>query len=69
MPVANLPDYLIGKTLVQISDIHVGNQFIIDSYINAQKLHPDFVVYTGDYISYENEEQYNQLNEVLGHSD
>ena len=27
MPVANLPDSLIGKTLMQISDIHVGNRF------------------------------------------
>ena len=72
MPVVNLPDHLIGKTLMQISDIHVGNQFdyqfIIDSFITAQKLQPDFVVYTGDYVSYENEEQYDQLNEVLEHS-
>lgn len=47
---------------MQISDIHIGNrfdyQYIIDSFKEAQRLQPDFVVYTGDYVSYENEEQY-----------
>ncbi len=71
MPVRNLPDHLIGKTLMQISDIHVGNRFdysfIIDAFKEAQKLKPDYVVYTGDYVSYENEKQFLQLNEVLKH--
>ncbi len=72
MPVRNLPDKLIGKTLMQISDIHVGNRFdyhyIIESLIKAQQFEPDFVVYTGDYISYENEKQFEQLDEVLKHT-
>ncbi|MGY3792570.1 metallophosphoesterase [Aquimarina sp. 433] len=69
MPVKNLPDQFIGKTLMQISDVHIGNEFdyqyIIDSFIKAQKLNPDFVVYTGDYVSYENEQQFAQLDDVL----
>src|SRR5690606_19473819 len=69
MPIANLPNNLVGKTLMQISDIHIGNRFdygyIIDSFKKAQKFNPDFVVYTGDYVSYENEEQFEQLDEVL----
>jgi predicted MPP superfamily phosphohydrolase len=69
MPIANLPDNLIGKRLMQISDIHIGNRFdynyIIDSFKKAQKFNPDFVVYTGDYVSYENEMQFEQLDEVL----
>ena len=69
MPIANLPNNLVGKTLMQISDIHVGNRFdyayIIDSFKKAQKFNPDYVVYTGDYVSYENEEQFEQLDEVL----
>lgn len=72
MPIANLPDNLIGKTLMQISDIHVGNRFnysyLIDSFKEAQQYKPDFVVYTGDYVSYENEEQFKQLDEVLKHT-
>ena len=69
MPIRNLPNKLIGKTLMQISDIHVGNRFnynyIIESFEKAKKLEPDFVVYTGDYVSYEDERQFEQLNEVL----
>lgn len=72
MPVANLPDRLVGKTLMQISDIHVGNRFdynyIIDSFKQAQKFNPDFVVYTGDYVTYENERQFQQLDQVLQHT-
>jgi len=58
MPIKNLPKHLIGKTLMQISDIHIGNrfdyQFILDSFIIANQFKPDYVVYTGDYISLEN---------------
>ena len=72
MPMSNLPDNLVGKTVMQISDIHVGNRFdykyIIDSFKKAQKFAPDFVVYTGDYVSYENTDQLNQLDEVLAHT-
>lgn len=71
MPVKNLPDELVGKTLMQISDIHVGDrfdyQYIIDSFKDAQKLNPDFVVYTGDFVSYENEKQLRQLESVMNH--
>lgn len=72
MPIANLPDHLVGKTLMQISDIHVGNRFdynyIIDSFKKAQKLQADFVVYTGDYVSYEDDKQFKQLDKVLKHT-
>lgn len=72
MPVQNLPDELSGKTLMQISDIHIGNrfdyQYIIDSFTKAQQLKPDFVVYTGDFVSYEDERQFSQLAEVLPHA-
>jgi predicted MPP superfamily phosphohydrolase len=71
MPINNLPNHLKGKTLMQISDIHVGNrfdyQYIIDSFKKAQKLTPDYVVYTGDFVSYDNEEQLEQLKEVFKH--
>ncbi|KAA5537105.1 phosphoesterase [Taibaiella lutea] len=69
MPVKNLPESLEGLTLMQISDIHIGNRFdwhyIIESFQKAQKLAPDFVVYTGDYVTYKDREQLSQLKEVL----
>jgi len=69
MKIQNLPKSLIGKTLMQISDIHVGNRFdygyIIESFQKAKEFNPDYVVYTGDYVSYDNEKQFQQLEEVL----
>lgn len=55
MPVRNLPDALVGKKLMQISDMHVGDrfdwQFIIDSFEEAKAFELDIVVYTGDFIN------------------
>jgi uncharacterized protein len=70
MPIKNLPNNLIGKTLMQISDIHIGNRFdyhfVINSFIKAKEFNPDFVVYTGDYVSTsKNEVQYSKLEETL----
>ena len=39
--------------------------YIIKSLIEAQKYNPDFVVYTGDYVSYESNEQIEQLKTVM----
>ena len=72
MHLPQLPDHLIGKTLMQISDVHVGNRFdygyIIESFKRAQQYEPDFVAYTGDYVNYESEEQLSQLKEVLSYA-
>jgi predicted MPP superfamily phosphohydrolase len=72
MPIKNLPDHLIGKTIMQISDMHIGNrfdkQYIIDSFKEAKNYKPDFVVYTGDFISYESGEQFDQLKEVFSNA-
>ena len=71
MAIKNLPHVLEGTTLMQISDIHVGNRFdyhfIIDSFKKAQKFKPDFVAYTGDYISYESGYDFKQLVETMSH--
>lgn len=69
MSINNLPKKLIGSTLMQISDLHIGNRFdrkfISDSFTKAQEFNPDFVVYTGDFVSYDTEEQLKQLEEVF----
>lgn len=70
MPLKNLPDNLIGKSIMQISDLHIGKrfdyQYIINSFNEVRDLNPDIVVYTGDYISlYENKVLYDELEEVL----
>lgn len=69
MPIRNLPSALEGKTIMQISDMHIGNrfnpQYIIDSFKKARKLNPDIVVYTGDYVTYDDPAQFEQLTKVL----
>jgi predicted MPP superfamily phosphohydrolase len=57
LPITNLPPGLQGRTLVQISDVHVGprvaDSYIFDTFARIKALAPDIVVYTGDYISYQ----------------
>ncbi len=69
MPLQNLPKYWQGKTLMQISDMHVGNrvnsEYLKKSLQKAQAFYPDIVVYTGDFVHYEDEQQWEQLKEVL----
>ena len=69
MPVKNLPSSMEGKTLMQISDMHVGNRFdhrfIRDAFVEAKKLKPDFVVYTGDFVNWESKQQLDQLSDVF----
>ena len=72
MPIKNLPANLVGRTLVQISDIHVGNRFdwayLIRAFDDVTETQPDFVVYTGDFVSYESAEQFDPLAQVLDHA-
>ena len=73
LPIKNLPTSLHGKTLMQISDIHVGKRFdykyLIGSFKKAKIYKPDFVVYTGDYISlYKDNILHKELREVLANA-
>lgn len=70
MPIKNLPNHLVGKTIMQISDIHIGKKFdynfIIKSFETAKHYNPDFVVYTGDYVTaHKGQVEYEDLKLVL----
>jgi uncharacterized protein len=70
LPLRHLPSALIGKTLVQLSDIHVGHR-VHDGYVTATfrkvaALAPDIVVLTGDIASY-HRELLPQLRSVYQH--
>ena len=71
LPVRGLPPELEGKTLAQLSDLHVGPQvdddYVIHSFRRLSDLAPDFVVCTGDWISYRVPRQFDQLRSVLAH--
>lgn len=74
MPIKNIPDTLIGKNIVQISDIHIGEQveenYIIKEFEKINQTTPDIVIYTGDFISSSPIDQapYDQLEKVLKHA-
>lgn len=72
LPVRGLPTELEGKTLAQLSDLHVGPQvdddYILQSFTRLRALNPDFAVYTGDWISYRSPQQFEQLKHVLKHA-
>ena len=69
LPVRHLPYALSGKTLVQLSDLHIGNRYdwshLPDVWAEADLLKPDIVVFTGDFVSYESAEQLDQLDVAL----
>jgi uncharacterized protein len=76
LAVANLSPSLVGKWLVQISDIHAGprvdNDYLVDAFQRAAALRPDIVLFTGDFISVEYDRpasatDVGKLREVLAH--
>lgn len=56
LPVRALPSPLVGRTLVQLSDIHVGRRvdddYVLETFHRVADLRPDIVVATGDFISH-----------------
>jgi predicted MPP superfamily phosphohydrolase len=71
LPISGLPRELQGRTLAQISDLHVGpkvdDDYIVSSLRRVQELAPDFVVCTGDWITYRGASQLEQLRRILAH--
>lgn len=54
LPIRGLPSSLQGRTLVQLSDIHVGDvdeDYMIAAFRQVAALRSDIVVATGDFIS------------------
>jgi len=72
MPLENLPSALEGRTLLQISDVHVGprvsSDYLIRSFDVARELAPDFVAFTGDFVSYRSAHEITELARVLRHA-
>jgi len=71
MPLVNLPPALEGRTLLQLSDIHVGprvsSAYLIETFDRARELAPDFVVFTGDFVTYRSADVFRELARVLRH--
>jgi predicted MPP superfamily phosphohydrolase len=55
LPIAGLPEHLVGKTLVQISDFHLGTTdetHLLATMHAVNELQPDILVLTGDFIDH-----------------
>lgn len=69
MPLKGLPPALTGKRLVQISDLHVGpivdNAYLRGVLRRLEDLAPDYLVITGDLMSYVHRETIGQVVETL----
>lgn len=69
LPIANLPVELVGKTLVQISDLHIGpvvdDDYLIGVLRRVAELSPDILVITGDFMSCQGNEEIEHVRSIL----
>jgi uncharacterized protein len=69
MPLEHLPAALEGATLLQISDVHVGprvsSDYLERAFEVGRSLAPDFVAFTGDFVSYRSPHEIAELARVL----
>ncbi len=69
MPIAGLPTSLVGKRLLQFSDLHAGpvvdQSFLLQAVEKSAELKPDLVVVTGDLMSCDGDESIPKAIEVV----
>lgn len=69
LPIANLPETLVGKRMIQLSDIHIGDvvsdSFMSQALADIADLRPDIVVMTGDYMTSELGEEVDHALNIL----
>jgi predicted MPP superfamily phosphohydrolase len=69
LAIPGLPEPLIGKRLIQLSDLHVGpivdQSFLLHSAETVGSLKPDVMVITGDFMSCELDEQVPRVAELI----
>src|SRR5688572_24073485 len=72
MRLPNLAPSLAGRTLLQLSDLHVGPRvdagYLIETLQETVGLEPDIVAFTGDFISYFSTNQFDELARVIAHA-
>ncbi len=71
LPIASLPSALDGRTLLHLSDLHIGPS-VNDDYLGrvwraGTALAPDIVAYTGDWVTWRGAAQLRQLEQHLPH--
>src|SRR5262245_2911725 len=71
LAVRGLPKELEGKTLAQVSDLHIGpkvdDDYIWESLDRVKQEKPDFVVFAGDWITYRGRRELEQFRRLGKH--
>lgn len=68
--IPGLPAELQGRTLAQVSDLHVGKvdeNYLVETLERVNRLAPDLIMLTGDYVSWNSARQYDLLARVIEH--
>ncbi|BBO30513.1 metallophosphoesterase [Lacipirellula parvula] len=69
LPIAGLPPSMVGKRLVQVSDLHVGpvvdQDYIISSLERIAELRPDAIIVTGDFMTCHGDESVAQTLDAM----
>jgi uncharacterized protein len=70
LPIANLPDGLVGARLVQLSDLHIGRRvsesYLLHTFERVKDLAPEIVIYTGDFTCY-SEDVFDRVQRLFPH--
>src|SRR4051794_11563866 len=68
LPIAGLPAALAGRTLVQLSDLHVGpdvdDGYLTHHFHRISERKPDIIVVTGDWMTCSADEQIEHADRV-----
>lgn len=71
LPIVNLPKDLQGRTVVHISDLHVGprvdEDYLIGALQRVARLKADILVMTGDFMTYRGDGTIEDVRQVLRH--
>ena len=69
LPIRHLPPQLDGRTLVQLSDLHIGpavdDDYLLEHFHRVQERKPDIVVVTGDFMTCTRSEELTHTARVL----
>jgi hypothetical protein len=72
LPIAGLPEALVGRSLVQISDVHVGgwmdDAYVIAAFDRVRRMAPDLVAWTGDQVSFRRGDPLRRLERAMRHA-
>ncbi|VTS00789.1 metallophosphoesterase [Tuwongella immobilis] len=68
LPIRGLPDDAVGRTMIQLSDLHIGTvseSYLLNCLALTAEHSPDWVVLTGDMMSCQGDEMLESVSRLL----